>query len=457
MNKEQDIDNKYILKETNCKTSSNINSNTNQYNNKKNEALLSKKKIKSDLYNLKPNIVIKNNLRCIEPYNFTYKLWVKGRWINNKILDVLENEFKQYPKEYFEKAISDGKILINNNKVDNNYILKKNDFLSHNVVRHENPIININKLDIIFENNDYVVVDKPSSWPVHVCGGYQFNTLHRILIDEYNYKEIKMLHRLDKHTSGIVILSKNSSAAEKFRVKIMDHEVGKTYLARVKGKFDHNEISVVRAIKAENRAKGMYTDCDDNVQSKEQKKDTLNKSNLCKDSLSDIELNLKENAILESKGINLITKTKDGVINKKNNNDNNNVNELDLDYNIPKYAETFFKFLFYDVKSNTSVVIAKPKTGRTHQIRIHLRYLGFPIANDPCYGGIIYNDLEEIDSSEYNEFKERFKENNNKLSVSDTFSYKIWLHAWKYKFGEYNFETKRPNWSLDNYIIDYKF
>ena len=75
-----------------------------------------------------------------------------------------------------------------------------------------------------------------------------------------------------------------------------------------------------------------------------------------------------------------------------------------IEKNEPKYAETDFEKLFYDEKSNTSVVMAKPKTGRTHQIRIHLRYLGYPIANDPCYGGIVYNGLKDLDNPDFLKF-----------------------------------------------------
>ena len=162
-------------------------------------------------------------------------------------------------------------------------------------------------------------------------------------------------------------------------------------------------------------------------------------------------------------------------------NDENN-NEL----NDPKFSETKFEKLFYDEKSNTSVVICKPKTGRTHQIRIHLKYLGFPIANDPCYGGIIFNGIKELDNPEMKEylFKEKKDEekkdeekkianeqnnnnninnnsdntnNNLNLSVSEIFCYKIWLHAWTYKFENYEFKTSIPEWATKEYNPNHKF
>ena len=105
-----------------------------------------------------------------------------------------------------------------------------------------------------------------------------------------------------------------------------------------------------------------------------------------------------------------------------------------------------------------------PKTGRTHQIRIHLKYAGFPIANDPCYGGIVFNGLKDLDNPDFlklyqisNENIELNKDKSQTVSSSDVMCYKIWLHAYHYKFESYDFETQRPDWSLESYKVGHKF
>merc|ERR1712062_213891 len=65
-----------------------------------------------------------------------------------------------------------------------------------------------------------------------------------------------------------------------------------------------------------------------------------------------------------------------------------------------KEAETSFKFISYDDESDSSLVECYPKTGRTHQIRLHLQYLGHPIVNDVCYGGDDNNKTHWIPGNE---------------------------------------------------------
>ena len=427
LEKEEEKEQKDLINKKRKRDPKTKDKNKNDNNKPKKEQRKTKQKILNEYYNLKPVIKIENNVRLIEPYEFKYQLYIKRRWLGKKLIEVLESEFHLYSKDYFINAIKEGKILINEKQTSEDYILKDNDFLTHLTTRKENPII-FQKLEIIYEDKDYLVVDKPSSWPVHICGAYNFNTLQRILMDEYNYKDIKILHRLDKQTSGIVIFAKNTNSAELFRNKLHTDDVQKIYFARVKGDFstilnkkelmnEKGRIVCKKYLKPLDKAKGIHTDVDD-----KEVEEFLNKNNK-KEEIS------------------------------------NNIEDKDKEVFEPKYAETEFEFLFYDIISNTSVVKCYPKTGRTHQIRIHLRCLGFPIANDPCYGGIIFNDLKEFENPELKEYQyNSTNENSNDIfSVSELFCYKIWLHAWSYKFDKYEFKTKEPDWAIKNYKIEHKF
>lgn len=89
-----------------------------------------------------------------------------------------------------------------------------------------------------------------------------------------------------------------------------------------------------------------------------------------------------------------------------------------------KACQTIFKLLKYDEVENRSLVYCRPITGRTHQIRLHLQHLGFPIINDPIYGI------------------------KDEILFQANFESSILLHAYKYShIGGMVFETKIPTWA----------
>lgn len=93
------------------------------------------------------------------------------------------------------------------------------------------------------ENEELVIVSKPGTMPVHPCGGYSVQSLMNILEKYYKDKsteginKLYTIHRLDRLTSGLVIIGKSSSVAQSYSKCIMNRSCQKIYLARVAGKF----------------------------------------------------------------------------------------------------------------------------------------------------------------------------------------------------------------------------
>jgi len=357
----------------------------------------------------KPTYIIKDGFRYVEPYKYEYITYTKKRWLNRKLIDVFASEFKKYSRGYYEKAILEGRIKANGQKVDLNYKLKNNDKITHETLRKETPVLDL-PVEIIHDDDQILVVNKPHSFPVHACGGYRYNTLIYILKYIYGYNNLFCVHRLDRQTSGIVILPKNEVAAKEFSSDMVSHLVQKTYLARVRGEVKEEEFTIDKGIYALS-----YKDCFFEALEDPKQKEKLN----------------------------------------------------------AKDAITVFKKKSYDEASNTTLLECLPKTGRTHQIRVHLKSYGHPIANDVMYGGILFDELhygkpenelkeevkEEIKAAEKEEVVEpgkvEFDEDEEDL---DKKCHKIWLHAQKYQYKGNTFECKKlPEWATDSLIINYKF
>lgn len=90
--------------------------------------------------------------------------------------------------------------------------------------RHEPPVT-AEPVRLLAENEDMVVVDKPSSIPVHPCGRFRHNTVIFILGKEHQLKELHPLHRLDRLTSGVLMFAKTAAVSERIHEQVRDRQV----------------------------------------------------------------------------------------------------------------------------------------------------------------------------------------------------------------------------------------
>lgn len=259
---------------------------------------------------------IENGLRKVYPYYFTFTTFTKGRWVGEKILDVFAREFRAHPAEEYERCIMAGTLTVNYEKVPTDYRLKHNDLLANVVHRHEVPVTS-QPITIVHMDDDIVVVNKPASIPVHPCGRYRHNTVVFILAKEYNLKNLRTIHRLDRLTSGLLLFGRSPKKARQMEHQIRNRQVQKEYVCRVEGEFPDGIIECKEPIEV-----------------------VSYKIGVCK---------------VSSKG---------------------------------KECTTTFQKIGFNGKS--SVVLCKPLTGRMHQIRVHLQYLGYPVVNDPLYNHEVF-------------------------------------------------------------------
>ncbi|XP_059164915.1 pseudouridylate synthase RPUSD2-like [Physella acuta] len=310
-----------------------------------------------------------NGLRKVYPYTYIFATHAKGRWVGRTLLEVLEKEFGYDQPGDLEKAFESGMIHVNNNRVPSDYRLKDCDFISHKTHRHENPVTAA-PIEIIENSEDLLVVNKPSSIPCHPCGRYRFNSLVFILGKEMGLVNLRNIYRLDRLTSGILILGKSIEKTRVLMNQIAKRQVQKEYVCRVVGKFPEGTVTVDQPLMP------------------------------------------------------LSNKLRLQVVSPKG-----------------KSSQTTFTRLSYNNK--TSVVRCVPHTGRTHQIRVHLQYLGHPIINDMFYnseawgpnkgkGGVYELNFDEVcqrilsehhvtlwDGGENPLYEEKLKEMQSLAAVDD--------------------------------------
>jgi len=365
-------------------------------------------------------------VRTIAPYPFTFKSHAKKRWIGRTVLEVYQDEFRAYPNSYYLTAIEQGRILVSDVKVNINYQVKDGDILSHTVHRHE-PGVAVNSsegIDVIMETDDLVVVNKPGTMPVHQCGGYNQNSMLCVL--EPKFGKLYNINRLDRLTSGLLMLAKSSKVAQRLGNIILHRDsCEKMYLARVKGKFPMNcnmdiakftveakipqngewitrttakmnkKTEIVSAgERKERNALGFWvTDISGDVLQEFTLEQVFKSSGSIEDWLGSLDSFpcTSSEKLPNLLWFNLacpvrIAEHKDGIC------EGGSFAELDDEVyqQSVKPAQTAFGVVRYDEATDSTVVICRPRTGRTHQIRLHLRYLGHSIANDPNYGGDIW-------------------------------------------------------------------
>lgn len=254
------------------------------------------------------------NFIYARPYVFEFKCHFKPRWRDRTIFDVFVEEFRHTGRDYWVNEFNNQRVLADGHPIDRTALWVDGSEVVHVVHRHESAIL-ASPIHVAFDHDGFIVVSKPPSMPVHPCGTYRRNSLQFLLRAFHGYGPLLCVHRLDKETSGLVILAKTSAFAARFTEEIKHHKFVKTYVAEVVGLFP----------------------------------DTISE---CSEPLYWDKREMR--ASVEKGGLE---------------------------------AKTAFSVLVRDSKRNTSIIECQPLTGRTHQIRIHLAYLGFPIVNDPLYSG----------------------------------------------------------------------
>lgn len=243
-------------------------------------------------------------------------------------LDVyLAHAMPEVPSRMFiKKMIEAGQVKVNGRQVKGKYKVAAGDHIEADIheedfARQDIPAERM-ELDVFYEDEDLVVINKPAGLTVHPAGGSQSGTLVSGLM--YRYQELSdvngparpgIIHRLDRDTSGLILIAKTNVAHARLGRQFEKHTVIKRYIARVQGKVQFDQGVIDAPLERHKK----YHD--------------------------------HRQVAPEGTG---------------------------------KEAITLYQVLKRFSKS--TLVALYPQTGRTHQLRVHMKHLGHPILGDGKYG-----------------------------------------------------------------------
>ena len=238
--------------------------------------------------------------------------------LGNRVDQISSKQFTEYSRAHIQKWIKDGNLLVNDKKIKAKYIPQLGDVIS--VEFWEEPqLIDLPEdipLEIIFEDEEIMIINKPAGLVVHPGSGNKSGTLVNALLshnEELSFlPRAGIVHRLDKDTSGIMVISKSEISYLNLIEQLKERSVKRTYLAIVLGAPLANKII--------NKPIGRHPKI----------------------------------------------RTKQAVTHNG--------------------KEAITRFSVLESLEGYSLLRVNLETGRTHQIRVHLSHIGYPIVGDPVYG-----------------------------------------------------------------------
>jgi 23S rRNA pseudouridine1911/1915/1917 synthase len=227
----------------------------------------------------------------------------------------------QFSRAYLQKLIVQGHVLVKGHRTEPSQKLNKGDRITVELLPLPvYPLAEAIPLAIIYEDGDILVIDKPAGLTVHPAPGYPSHTLVNAVLAHcpslaMNNELMRpgIVHRLDKDTSGLIVMAKNDLAREYLAAQFKSRSVTKGYLVLVKGRLSPDEGIIEAPIGRDPH-------------------------------------NRRKMAIVEAG------------------------KEASTRYKVRKYLDGY------------TLVEVSPLTGRTHQIRLHLSAIGYPVVGDPVYG-----------------------------------------------------------------------
>ncbi len=264
------------------------------------------------------------------------KVQIAAEWVEinerhegQRVDNFLLTHLKGVPKSLIYRILRSGEVRVNKGRIKPAYRLQLGDVVRVPPLRRPDTppapqpsrqVVDLIIRSILYEDNGLLVINKPSGVAVHGGSGLSYGVIEALRIARPDARDLELVHRLDRDTSGCLMIAKKRSVLRALHTLLREDGVDKRYVALLKGRWRGGERRVTAA--------------------------------------------LKKNVLLS--GERVVRVGEDG-----------------------KASETLFRPLRHF--ASATMVEALPRTGRTHQIRVHAAHLGQPIAADDKYGDDEFN------------------------------------------------------------------
>lgn len=249
-----------------------------------------------------------------------------------RLIDYLGTRFTYQTDPEWAAHIAEGRLLLDGQRCDGNEILARDMRIEFRPLPYDEPPV-CPDWSVLFEDADFLFIDKPAFLPCHPGGIYLKNTLWSFLSERYG--SVRLVNRLDRETSGIVVAALSAEAASYAQALMAERRILKEYAVLVEGPFPASLDAI---------------------------------GYLTRDESSPVRKKLKFVGMNTGSGPTTTANT-----------------TATATATASTGCETRFS-LVRRLDDGTSLVSARPVTGRTHQIRATLRSLGYPVVGDKLYG-----------------------------------------------------------------------